>query len=116
MSNDNFTSVVGVVADVRWGKQNDYKCTRCCVYGIDASEHAALSARAEIHPVRFHPSANRYVVHQSPWAVMRVLGSMGYYRPVTPLDGRVGRKFVGERRTVTWTMVRTKGPMVVNEK
>ena len=42
MSVHNFTSVVGVVGDVKRDFENDYVANKCCVYGIDREEHMAL--------------------------------------------------------------------------
>ena len=70
-------SVVGVVCDVVRERENDYMCDKTCVFGIDADEHAALAAAAEVRPVVFDVAANRFVVMCNPWTVMRVLGAFG---------------------------------------
>lgn len=110
-----FTSIIGVVADVRRDFENDFVANKCCLYGIDRNEFDALALTGEIHPPYFTEEADRYVFHKSPWRAMRVLGRFGYFFSVTPMGGRV-EAIKGERRTCIWTMVKSNGSLPINNE
>lgn len=110
-----YTSIIGVVADVRREFENDFVANRCCLYGLNRTEFDALALEGEIHPPFFTEEADRYVFRKNPWKAMRVLGRFGYFFSVTPMGGRVDST-VGERRTCIWTMVKSNGPLPVNNE
>lgn len=106
--------MIGLVADVRRDVENDFQASKCILFGINASEFGIIAAQAEIRPRHFDPNVERYVVARNPWTIMRILGSLGYHHPVTPISGRVDGP-TGERRTCIWTLQKTlQGPTIVN--
>ena len=44
------TSIVGVVADFRRDFENDFKATKCCIYGINKEEYETLKSKGQINP------------------------------------------------------------------
>ena len=50
MAEGSFTNIVGVVADIRRDLENDFYCTRTCVFGLDEAEHEALKKVGEVTP------------------------------------------------------------------
>jgi hypothetical protein len=101
----NVTKIVGVVADVRRDAENDYACSKCCLFGINEEEYHMLGRHAKIVPTEFNQMSDRHMVHASPWNVMGE--NFGYHLTVTPLGGRVEGP-TGERRTCIFTMVSAK--------
>ncbi len=98
-------SIVGIVAEIKRSRENDYTCRRCCLFGISEEEYNALKEqRIEVRPQRFHPGAERYLLHCNAWSAMRALGRFGYHFPVMPILGLV-EGATGERRVCIWTMV-----------
>lgn len=55
MSEGSFTNIVGVVADIRRDLENDFCCSRTCVFGVDEAEHEALKKVGEVTPRVFTP-------------------------------------------------------------
>ena len=53
MSECPINYIIGVVADIRRDQENDFSCTKTCVFGIDAKEHEALKRIADVAPKIF---------------------------------------------------------------
>ena len=100
-------SSVGVVFDGKRNAESDVEIPKCTVFGISAEEYKVLSDQhgIEVYPKQFSPDAQRYLMMVSPFRVMRVLGSMGYRIPNTPVGGRVPTA-TGERRMGVYTLVK----------
>ena len=109
MAGENVVKILGVIADFTRDAENDYKATRCNIFGLSQEEYVLLSEAAKITPKNYtYENCDRVTVWCSPWRAMRILGeNFGYTLTVTPLSGRVEGP-TGERRTEVWTMVSAK--------
>ena len=109
MAGENVVKILGVIADFTRDAENDYKATRCNIFGLSQEEYVLLSEAAKITPKNYtYENCDRVTVWCSPWRAMRILGeNFGYTLTVTPLSGRVEGP-TGERRTEVWTMVCAK--------
>ena len=105
----NAVKILGVIADFTRDAENDYKATRCNVFGLNHEEYTVLSEVAKITPkVYTYELCDRVTVWCSPWRAMRILGeNFGYTFTVTPISGPIAGP-TGERRTEVWTMVSSK--------
>eukprot|EP00090_Calanus_glacialis_P038432 TRINITY_DN67069_c0_g1_i1.p1 TRINITY_DN67069_c0_g1~~TRINITY_DN67069_c0_g1_i1.p1 ORF type:complete len:114 (-),score=24.67 TRINITY_DN67069_c0_g1_i1:120-461(-) len=107
MEAEKRTQIVGVVGDIRRDMEGHHYAEKCSVFGINATELAALQRNGLVtRPREFNPTSDRFQVLASPWSVMRFLGSeFGYAIPVMPIGGLV-QSDAGERRTCIFTLQR----------
>ena len=102
-------SFVGVVAEMKRSRENDFRSDRCCVFGLNEEEYQGLrEQKIEVRPRHFEAGTERVVLHCSAWRAMRALGKFGYGIPkgVKPISGLVEGPS-GERRMIVWTLIRS---------
>merc|ERR1719186_2306749 len=91
MEPEKRTQIVGVVGDIRRDMEGHHYAEKCSVFGINATELAALQRNGLVtRPREFNPTSDRFQVLASPFLVMKLLSEyFGYIVDVCPIEGRV---------------------------
>merc|ERR1712013_320484 len=105
MEPEKRTQIVGVVGDIRRDMEGHHYAEKCSVFGINATELAALQRHGIVtRPREFNPTSDRFQALASPFRVMKLLSEyFGYTVDNCPIEGRVNSE-AGERRTCIYTL------------
>ena len=105
---DHIVGIVGVVFDGKRLNEGDFELTKCTVFGISSVEYRVLRDEhgVQVLPAEFSPEAERYLVNENPYTVMRILGTLGY--EPAPTERVAGRPetATGERMQVGLTLLK----------
>ena len=90
---DHIVSIVGIVFDGKRLSEGDFELTKCTVFGISSAEYKVLHNDYGVRmlPAEFSSDADRYLVNENPYTVMRILGTLGYELPARGPQPMVGR-------------------------